>query len=51
MRTALIAATAGAMVLTGVGAAQADSRASGEVAPGVAKNVTVMTRNLFLSVV
>ena len=48
MRTALIAATAGALVLTGVGAAQADSRASGEVAPGVAKNVTVMTRNLFL---
>ena len=43
-----IAATAGALILTGVGTAQADSTASGEVASGGAKNVKVMTRNLFL---
>lgn len=48
MRKALIAVTVGALTLTGIGTAQADSHASGEVAPGVAKNVTVMTRNIFL---
>ena len=43
MRSTHRRATAGAMVPHGDGAAHADSRASGETAPGVAKNVTVMT--------
>jgi endonuclease/exonuclease/phosphatase family metal-dependent hydrolase len=48
MKILLIAATAGAITVSSMGAAHADSKASGEVPAEVPKNVTVMTRNLFL---